>query len=388
MTPEIRHLLGGYATGTLTDDERERLFAAALDDQALFDALAEEQPLKDLLDDPESRGYLLAELDQPAQTDTPVVAGRMSKMARSAPAPTSTSVSMPPPPKPTARFWLPFAAVMLALLVTGWFWWKPKPEPNLQVAAVAPKQSHESPSRAGSGAGPRPALIDNMPQGEPAKDKPVPKRTAAPIAISAPAQKSASPDRELADHQGPKHAEVRQELARADAAAPVAAEKLKEADKAKKEIDAISEKASVHQVLAEGPLRPAPASPAASAAGTLASSSTQPAYRLLRLVNNQFVPTAANARFQAGDTIVILLPGGDPGGSGRPAPQLALANGSPIALEREGDGYRSARIELATGPQEFIVTPDNSPTVRSGFAAGQEAKANIRQPLRIRLTVE
>lgn len=387
MTPEIRHLLGGYATGTLTDDERERLFAAALDDQALFDALAEEQPLKDLLDDPESRGYLLAELDQPAQADTPMVAARMSKMARSAPAP--TSVSMPPPPaKPTARFWLPFAAVMMALLVTGWFWWKSAPEPNMQVAAVAPKQSHESPSRAGSGAGPRPALIDNMPQGEPAKDKPVPKRTAAPIAISAPAQKSASPDRELADHQGPKHAEVRQELARADAAAPVAAEKLKEADKAKKEIDAMADKASVHQVLAEGTSRPAPASPAASAVGALASSNTQPAYRLLRLVNNQFVPTAANARFQAGDTIVILLPGGDPGGSGRPAPQLALANGSPIALEREGDGYRSARIELATGPQEFIVTPDNSPTVRSGFAAGQEAKANIRQPLRIRLTVE
>ena len=387
MTPEIRHLLGGYATGTLTDDERERLFAAALDDQALFDALAEEQPLKDLLDDPESRGYLLAELDQPAQADTPVVAARMSKMARAAPAP--TSVSMPPPPaKPTARFWLPFAAVMMALLVTGWFGWKSAPEPNMQVAAVAPKQSHESPSRAGSGAGPRPALIDNMPQGEPAKDKPVPKRTAAPIAISAPAQKSASPDRELADHQGPKPAEVRQELARADAAAPVAAEKLKEADQAKKEIDAMAEKASVNQVLAEGTSRPAPASPSASAAGTLASSNTQPAYRLLRLVNNQFVPTAPNARFQAGDTIVILLPGGDPGGPGTPAPQLALANGSPIALEREGDGYRSARIELATGPQEFIVTPDNSPTVRSQFAAGQEAKANARQPLRIRLTVE
>ncbi len=32
-------LLGGYATGTLTGEEREALMQAALHDQALFDAL-------------------------------------------------------------------------------------------------------------------------------------------------------------------------------------------------------------------------------------------------------------------------------------------------------------------------------------------------------------
>ena len=243
MNPEIRHLLGGYATGTLTDDERARLFAAALDDQALFDALAEEQPLKDLLDDPESRGYLLAELDQPAQTDTPLVAGRMSKMARSVSAPTSVSMQSPPhsvPPKPTARFWLPFAAVMMALLVTGWFWWRSAPEPNLQVAVnappasmvpapVAPKQSPPS------GEGPRPALNDT--QKEWAKDQRAPKRTAAPIAISAPE---------------PRPAEARQELARADAVQPL-----------RKELDAVADKAQVDKVVAEATARPgsAPAAP-------------------------------------------------------------------------------------------------------------------------------
>ena len=42
MTDDIRKLLGGYATGTLTEDERQALFAAALQDQTLFEALADE----------------------------------------------------------------------------------------------------------------------------------------------------------------------------------------------------------------------------------------------------------------------------------------------------------------------------------------------------------
>lgn len=63
----IQHLLGGYASGTLTPEEQQRLFEAAMDDQELFDALANEQALKEILDDPESRGYLrkaLAEVPQ------------------------------------------------------------------------------------------------------------------------------------------------------------------------------------------------------------------------------------------------------------------------------------------------------------------------------------
>jgi hypothetical protein len=64
MRPEdIRKLLGGYATGTLTALERQALFEAALDDQELFDALAKEQPLRDLLEDPAARAQLLAALD-------------------------------------------------------------------------------------------------------------------------------------------------------------------------------------------------------------------------------------------------------------------------------------------------------------------------------------
>jgi hypothetical protein len=68
MSPqEIKKLLGGYATGTLTAEEQQALFAAALEDQELFDALAREQSLRDLLRDPAARAKLLSALDAPAR---------------------------------------------------------------------------------------------------------------------------------------------------------------------------------------------------------------------------------------------------------------------------------------------------------------------------------
>ncbi len=64
MKPEeIRNLLGGYATGTLTEEERKLLFEAALQDQSLFDALVEEQALKETLEQPGAKQRLLAALE-------------------------------------------------------------------------------------------------------------------------------------------------------------------------------------------------------------------------------------------------------------------------------------------------------------------------------------
>ncbi len=57
---EIRKLLGGYSTGALTDAERERLFTEALKDQALFDALADEDALRHLLAQPGVKEEMLA----------------------------------------------------------------------------------------------------------------------------------------------------------------------------------------------------------------------------------------------------------------------------------------------------------------------------------------
>jgi hypothetical protein len=68
MTPEqIRTLLGGYATNTLTESERKMLFEAALEDQELFNALHDEDALRALLADPASREAIRRALEEPAR---------------------------------------------------------------------------------------------------------------------------------------------------------------------------------------------------------------------------------------------------------------------------------------------------------------------------------
>ncbi len=59
---DIRKLIGGYATGTLTESERKLLFEAALEDQDLFDELAREQALKEALEQPGAKQRLIASL--------------------------------------------------------------------------------------------------------------------------------------------------------------------------------------------------------------------------------------------------------------------------------------------------------------------------------------
>jgi hypothetical protein len=65
MTDDVRKLLGGYATGTLSDEEKQFLYNAALQDDELFAALADEQALKELLDDGAVRAQLLRATEEP-----------------------------------------------------------------------------------------------------------------------------------------------------------------------------------------------------------------------------------------------------------------------------------------------------------------------------------
>jgi len=62
MSKSWEQILGGYATDTLTEEEKLQLFEAALHDQTLFDALADEEALKALLADMEARQRILASL--------------------------------------------------------------------------------------------------------------------------------------------------------------------------------------------------------------------------------------------------------------------------------------------------------------------------------------
>jgi hypothetical protein len=85
-------LIGGFASGNLSEREQEALFDAALHDQELFNALMDEQALKDLLDEPGVKAELMQSL-QPKVTllgriksflATPVAWGTMGAVATAA----------------------------------------------------------------------------------------------------------------------------------------------------------------------------------------------------------------------------------------------------------------------------------------------------------------
>ncbi|THJ24850.1 MAG: hypothetical protein CAF45_003390 [Nitrospira sp. CG24E] len=61
---DLEKLLGGFTADTLTSEEKQTLYAAALQDQQLFNVLADEQALKELLSDPDVRRKLLSALEQ------------------------------------------------------------------------------------------------------------------------------------------------------------------------------------------------------------------------------------------------------------------------------------------------------------------------------------
>ncbi len=75
MSEDRERLIGGYAYGLLEAGEEQRLLRSALDDQALFDELACEEQLRDLLADPESRARVLDELRRsPSRSNVPAPA--------------------------------------------------------------------------------------------------------------------------------------------------------------------------------------------------------------------------------------------------------------------------------------------------------------------------
>jgi hypothetical protein len=72
---DLEKLLGGFAADTLTPEEKQVLYTAALQDQQLFNALTDEQALKELLANPVVRRRLLQALKQ---TSTSGVGGSLS----------------------------------------------------------------------------------------------------------------------------------------------------------------------------------------------------------------------------------------------------------------------------------------------------------------------
>ena|SRR5215471_8545634 len=117
MTPlEIRKLIGGYATGSLSDAERRLLFEAALEDQELFDELMGEHALKELLDEPGARAKLIAALAPAAAPRKPFLIRIWPWVAATGATAVGVVLSFgllrPSPPKLVARAFHPPAVVL------------------------------------------------------------------------------------------------------------------------------------------------------------------------------------------------------------------------------------------------------------------------------------
>jgi hypothetical protein len=69
MKQTAKRLLGGHVFGTLTQEEQRELHRTALDDQEVFDALVDDEPLREALADPVVRRDLLELLDKPTILD-------------------------------------------------------------------------------------------------------------------------------------------------------------------------------------------------------------------------------------------------------------------------------------------------------------------------------
>lgn len=112
---ELRHLVRGYATGNLSEDQRRALFEAALEDQELFDELAREDELRELLETIGARERLTAALAPPEHR-------RFG----------------------TAWWWAAGSAAAAAVVLATFLWMRqPKP---VEIAAVqvAPQQARDA----------------------------------------------------------------------------------------------------------------------------------------------------------------------------------------------------------------------------------------------------
>jgi hypothetical protein len=115
MTDDVRKLLGGYATGTLSQEEKQLLYDAALHDDDLFAALADEHALKELLEDSTVRAQILRATEEPKFTFT----GALQEWFE----------------RPKAKALAATGMVLLAIIGFNTFW-QPVAEKPEQVAVV------------------------------------------------------------------------------------------------------------------------------------------------------------------------------------------------------------------------------------------------------------
>jgi hypothetical protein len=320
MTEDIRKLLGGYATGTLSPDERQLLFESALHDDELFAALSDEQALKDLLDDGAVRAQLLRATEEPRFS----VAAAFREWFE----------------RPRSKALVATGAVLLAVI--GYQELRPKSERHDQIAQVRePVVTRETPREPppAAPAADRPASKDEIRQTIKATPpKPLPKLEkdqAAPLPVTEP---EALDSRHQVQHQV--------QLAAAGAAAS----------------------------------GPPPPPPPAKAAGV--SSAPLRYELLLRASSGEFVPVPGNHEFTAGDVIRVRVTSTREGAVAvSPAGQQTVV--VPVQADEPAVLPASGGITIADGTDKlvlgFAVTGADLRSARraatSSFTMGEQAKA-------------
>jgi hypothetical protein len=184
MTPlEVRKLVGGYATGSLSDEERQLLLEAALEDQDLFDELMGEHALKELLDEPGARARLIAALAPAAAPRKPfwirIWPWVAAAGATAAGVVLSFGLFRPAPPKLVARAFHPPAVVLDSVEPV------PSPLPAPAELRITPPAEPKLDSKSVLPAPQPPAAT---PEPQPQAQSGAVASAAAPLAPPAPAQ--------------------------------------------------------------------------------------------------------------------------------------------------------------------------------------------------------
>jgi hypothetical protein len=315
---EIRKLIGGYASGTLTAEEKMQLFEAALEDQELFDELQREQELKELLEDPVSRAeirHALAEsLPQPAAPwfRRPwiwAVGASMAAAAVTIAVLAPWRVAVPQPPRQTsARVEAPAAALT------------PRVETPAQPPATTPVRSVE----------PKPRVK------RPPARKPEEREQTSATPVTDIAQVEAPPP------AAPAPAPVKQQPGVAPAVAPAAAP---------------PPPAPADTVEVRRPVQAFRATTSMAPLAKTTAAEVRMLYRLeKRLEDGTYVPAAANAVFHLNDVVRIVPLPRRPGPVSVEEWDPATSSWTPLTPPFEVTVKKDERLRLNAGGNGTVLT--------------------------------
>ncbi|MBL8214161.1 MAG: hypothetical protein JNK87_25800 [Bryobacterales bacterium] len=322
--PDPRRLLSGYATGNLSEAEAQELLQASLHDQELFDALADEQVLRDLLDQPGVKQELIESL-RPSPWE------RFKKWMATPMGWSAAGVAV--------------AAAALTLVIAPQAMRKaaePVPHRVDQVAVTAPKEKDSAqvaapPLVAQERRAPEPrAALEKLPPSKPAVERK--EERAAPVA-SAPPPAPTEPAQQAYQAQTPVQAQQQQLADNAD--------QLQRAEPRRQVATRVRDAAPKADSQAEQAAQ-APAAPPAATAGALSRSQTAESVAV----------SATSPMLETAQPVYVL--------------EAQDANGIFVAVRRPAPG----RVRLRVNPAEdgFAVLQRNRETplrvaVRKGVPA-------------------